>query len=93
MLPIANAAVKSGCRSVAFAYNDPVIFLEYAVDVAQACQELGIETVAVSAAPDISARSPVPSSSGTWMPRTIDLKGFTEEFYKRLCSATRLRLQ
>ena len=30
---------------------------------------------------------PVPSSSGTWMPRTIDLKGFTEEFYKRLCSA------
>ena len=35
----------------------------------------------------------MPSSSGTWMPRTIDLKGFTEEFYKRLCSATRLRLQ
>ena len=46
MLPIANAAVKSGCRSVAFPYNDPVIFLEYAVDVAQACQELGIKTVA-----------------------------------------------
>jgi pyruvate formate lyase activating enzyme len=47
---IAEAAVRNGCRSVAFTYNDPVIFLEYAVDVAQACQERGIKTVAVSAA-------------------------------------------
>jgi pyruvate formate lyase activating enzyme len=46
---IAEAAVRSGCRSVAFTYNDPVIFLEYAVDVAQACRERGIKTVAVSA--------------------------------------------
>ena len=46
---IAEAAVQSGCRSVAFTYNDPVIFLEYAVDVAQVCRERGIKTVAVSA--------------------------------------------
>jgi pyruvate formate lyase activating enzyme len=46
---IAEAAVRSGCRSVAFTYNDPVIILEYAVDVAQACRERGIKTVAVSA--------------------------------------------
>jgi pyruvate formate lyase activating enzyme len=46
---IAEAAVQNGCRSVAFTYNDPVIFLEYAVDVAQACRERGIKTVAVSA--------------------------------------------
>src|SRR3954452_25220032 len=46
---IAEAAVQSGCRSVAFTYNDPVIFLEYAVDVAQACRERGIKTAAVSA--------------------------------------------
>jgi pyruvate formate lyase activating enzyme len=46
---IAEAAVRSGCRSVAFTYNDPVIFLEYAVDVAQACRERGIKIVAVSA--------------------------------------------
>ena len=38
---IAEAAVQSGCQSVAFTYNDPVIFLEYAVDVAQACHERG----------------------------------------------------
>src|ERR1700724_4057001 len=46
---IAAAAVRSGCRSVAFTYNDPVIFLEYAVEVAQACRARGIKTVAVSA--------------------------------------------
>src|SRR6476619_2623137 len=64
---IAQAAVRSGCRSVAFTYNDPVIFLEYAVDVAQACRARGIKTVAVSAG-------------------NIDLKGFTDGFYKTLCS-------
>ena len=41
--------VRSDCRSVAFTYNDPVIFMEYAVDVAQACRERDIKTVAVSA--------------------------------------------
>ena len=38
---IARAAERSGCRSVAYTYNDPVIFLEYAIDVAQACRERG----------------------------------------------------
>src|SRR5437588_1256549 len=44
---IAQAALASGCRSVAFTYNDPVIFLEYAIDVAQACRDLGGKTGAV----------------------------------------------
>ena len=48
---IAEAAIKTGSRSVAFTYNDPVIFLEYAVDVAQACHERGIKAVAVTAGP------------------------------------------
>lgn len=46
---IARAAQRLGCHSVAFTYNDPVIFLEYAVDVAQACHALGLRTVAVTA--------------------------------------------
>ena len=46
---IAEAAARTGCRSVAYTYNDPVIFLEYAVDVAQACRERGVKSVAVSA--------------------------------------------
>ena len=46
---IARAAKEMGARSVAFTYNDPVIFLEYAVDVAAACREAGLKTVAVTA--------------------------------------------
>jgi pyruvate formate lyase activating enzyme len=82
---IAEAAVASGCRSVAFTYNDPVIFLEYAVDVAQACRERGIKSVAVSAGyicdePRIEFFRHMDAAN-------IDLKGFTEDFYKKLCSA------
>ena len=81
---IAEAAVRSGCRSVAFTYNDPVIFLEYAVDVAQACRERGIKTVAVSA----GYISPEPRIEffRHMDAANIDLKGFTEDFYKNLCS-------
>ncbi|MED5434979.1 MAG: AmmeMemoRadiSam system radical SAM enzyme, partial [SAR324 cluster bacterium] len=46
---IAKAANAHGCRSVAFTYNDPVIFLEYAVDISQACREVGVHSVAVTA--------------------------------------------
>src|SRR4029434_4278163 len=46
---IAEAAQRLGCRSVAFTYNDPVIFMEYAMDVADACRERGIRAVAVTA--------------------------------------------
>ncbi len=81
---IAEAAVRSGCRSVAFTYNDPVIFLEYAVDVAQACRERGIMTVAVSA----GYISPEPRIEffRHMDAANIDLKGFSEGFYKTLCS-------
>jgi pyruvate formate lyase activating enzyme len=81
---IAEAAVRSGCRSVAFTYNDPVIFLEYAVDVAQACRERGIRTVAVSAGyiapePRVELFRHIDAAN-------IDLKGFTDGFYKKLCT-------
>ena len=49
ILDSARAAASSGCRSVAFTYNDPIIFLEYAVDVADACREAGVKSVAVTA--------------------------------------------
>ena len=82
---IAETAVRSGCRSVAFTYNDPVIFLEYAIDVAQACRERGIKTVAVSA----GYISPEPRIEffRHMDAANIDLKGFSEGFYKNLCSS------
>jgi pyruvate formate lyase activating enzyme len=82
---IAQAAVRSGCRSVAFTYNDPVIFLEYAVDVAQACRARGIKTVAVSAG--YIAPEPRIEFFRHMDAANIDLKGFTDGFYKTLCSS------
>lgn len=79
---IANAAAMTGCRSVAFTYNDPVIFLEYAVDIAAACRERGIRTVAVTAA-YISAAARG-AFFGAMDAANVDLKAFTEDFYRTI---------
>jgi pyruvate formate lyase activating enzyme len=82
---IAQAAKEAGARSVAFTYNDPVIFLEYAVDVAAACREAGVKSVAVTAGYiTADARREM---FGMMDAANIDLKGFTETFYTTLCSA------
>ncbi len=82
---IAAAAQATGCRSVAFTYNDPVIFLEYALDVAAACRERNIKTVAVTAG-YITAEAR-PEFFAAMDAANVDLKGFTEAFYHKLCSA------
>jgi pyruvate formate lyase activating enzyme len=80
---IAEAAVATGCRSVAFTYNDPVIFLEYAVDTARACRERGLKTVAVTAA--YISREPCEEFFRYMDAANIDLKAFSEQFYRKLC--------
>ncbi len=79
---IAQAALQHRCKSVAFTYNDPVIFAEYAMDVADACHAVGVQTVAVTAgylhAP---ARRDFFSNIDA---ANVDLKAFTEDFYFRL---------
>jgi pyruvate formate lyase activating enzyme len=80
---IARAAAELGCRSVAFTYNDPVIFLEYATDVADACRERGIKTVAVTA----GEICPEPRAEfyRHMDAANVDLKAFTERFYREIC--------
>ena len=80
---IARAAQELGCRSVAFTYNDPVIFLEYAVDVADACREAGIQTVAVTAGE--ICPEPRREFYRHMDAANVDLKGFTERFYRNIC--------
>jgi len=81
---IAEAAVTSGARSVAFTYNDPVVFVEYAIDVAKACRVRGLKTVAVSAG--YMCAEPRAEFYRHIDAANIDLKGFTEGFYKKLCT-------
>ena len=82
---IAQAARQHGCKSVAFTYNDPVIFAEYAMDTADACHALGIKTVAVTAG-YIHAQ-PRREFFAKMDAANVDLKAFTEDFYFKLTSA------
>src|SRR5260221_10584376 len=81
---IARAARGLGCRSVAFTYNDPVIFLEYAIATAVACHAVGVKTVAVTAgyicdAPRRELFRYIDAAN-------VDLKAFSEAFYRRTCT-------
>ena len=80
---IAEAAVRTGAMSVAFTYNDPVIFLEYAVDAAQACRERGVKAVAVTAG--YIARAARERFFSVMDAANVDLKAFTGRFYEKLC--------
>ena len=79
---IAMEAVKYGCKSVAFTYNDPVIFAEYAMDVADACHALGVQTVAVTAG--YMHDQPRRDFYAKMDAANVDLKAFTDDFYFKL---------
>ena len=81
---IAAAAERLDCRSVAFTYNDPVIFHEYAIDVADACHTRGIRSVAVTAG--YVCPEPRAEFYRHMDAANVDLKGFTERFYDKVCS-------
>jgi pyruvate formate lyase activating enzyme len=82
---LARTACDLGCRSVAFTYNDPTIFHEYAIDVADACREAGVKAVAVTAG--YVCAEPRAEFYAHMDAANIDLKAFSEEFYRHTCGA------
>ena len=78
---IAVSADEEGIKSVAFTYNDPVIFLEYAVDTAIECHKRNIKTVAVTAG--YICEEPRREFFGHMDAANVDLKAFSEEFYQK----------
>jgi len=80
---IARAAIRNGCASVAFTYNDPVVFLEYAADTADACHAAGLHTVAVSAG--YVEPGPREQLFSRMDAANIDLKSFDDDFYRTVC--------
>ncbi|MEY6432145.1 AmmeMemoRadiSam system radical SAM enzyme [Thioalkalicoccus limnaeus] len=82
---LARAAAFFGCRSVAYTYNDPIIFHEYAIDVAQACHARGIRSVAVTAGYVLA--EPRVEFFAAMDAANVDLKGFSDAFYRRQCGA------
>ncbi len=79
---IVATAKRTGCHSIAFTYNDPTIWAEYAIDIAKIARKEGIATVAVTA----GYINPEPRREFyQWMDAVnVDLKGFTDQFYRRL---------
>jgi pyruvate formate lyase activating enzyme len=80
---LAAAAVQLACRSVAFTYNDPTIFWEYAADVADACHERGIKAISVTAG--YMCPQPRAEFYRHIDAANVDLKAFTQAFYHRVC--------
>jgi len=79
---IAQAALERGCSSVAYTYNDPVVFHEYAVDTAQACREVGLKSVAVTAG--YVCAEPRTEFYRYMDAANVDLKAFSEDFYHKI---------
>lgn len=79
---LAEAAERLGCRTIAFTYNDPVIFHEYAIDVAQACHERNIFAVAVTAG--YVCAEPRVEFYRHMDAANVDLKAFSEHFYRKV---------
>ncbi len=80
---IAEAASTFGCASVAFTYNDPIVFLEYAIDTARACHNRGIRTVAVTSG--YIERGPRAELFDVIDAVNVDLKAFSDEYYRKVC--------
>ena len=83
---IAEAAIRHGCESVAFTYNEPTVFFEYAIDTAKACHARGLQTVAVTNG--WIEPEPCTEFFAHMDSANVDLKAFTDRFYKKLCGAS-----
>ncbi|HSV74671.1 MAG TPA: AmmeMemoRadiSam system radical SAM enzyme [Chthonomonadales bacterium] len=83
---IAEAAVRAGCASVAFTYNEPVVFAEFAIDVARACRARGVRTVAVTNGwVEGEARHAL---FGAMDAANVDLKALDDGYYRQLCAGS-----
>ncbi len=82
---LALTAQELGCRGIAYTYNDPVIFMEYAIDVAKECRKLDIKSIAVTAG--YICEEPRKELYKYIDAANVDLKGFTEKFYLKICGA------
>jgi pyruvate formate lyase activating enzyme len=83
---IAQQALANRCKSVAFTYNEPTVFMEYAIDVAKECHNLGIKTISVTNG--YMCQEPLKEFYSYIDAVNVDLKGFTDRFYKKIIGGT-----
>ena len=82
---IVQTAMNYGCKSIAFTYNEPVIFMDYAIEIAKLARKNGLKTIAVTAGYILP--EPAKEFFSYTDAANIDLKSFSEKFYKKFCFA------
>ncbi|HVN72414.1 MAG TPA: radical SAM protein, partial [Desulfomonilia bacterium] len=83
---VVSSALRSGCRSISYTYTEPTIYLEYALDTAVVAKKQGLLNTMITngyTTTEVIAGE----LKGAIHAANIDLKAFTESFYKKLCSA------
>jgi len=83
---VVSTAIGSGCKSIAYTYSEPIIFYEYTLDTSRIAHQQGIFNVLVTAG--YINQKPLIELCQYTDAANIDLKGITDDFYKRMCSAT-----
>jgi pyruvate formate lyase activating enzyme len=82
---IVEAAVRSGCKSIAYTYTEPTIFMELCNDCGRLAKERGLTNVFVSNGYETAEAI---DFAKDWLDGiNVDLKAFSEDYYKRLCHA------
>jgi pyruvate formate lyase activating enzyme len=82
---IIEAAVRSRCRSVAYTYTEPTVFMELCAECGRLAKKRGLANVFVSNG--FMTREAIDFASGWLDGINVDLKAFSEDFYRRLCKA------
>ena len=80
---IVELAIENGCDSIAYTYNEPIVFFEYTYDTAKLAHEKGLKNIYVTSG--FETRKAIDLLSPYIDGMNIDIKGFTEEFYKEIC--------
>ena len=82
---IVESAVRGGCKSIAYTYTEPTIFMELCADCGRLGKEYGLANVFVSNG--FMTREAI-DFAGDWLGGiNVDLKSFSEDYYRRLCKA------
>ena len=82
---IVALAKQTGCKSISYTYTEPTIYFEYAYDIAKRASQEGLKNVFVTNG--YITDGPLRKISPYLDAANIDLKAFTEGFYKKICGA------
>jgi pyruvate formate lyase activating enzyme len=83
---IVDLALKYRCKSISYTYNEPIVYFEYTYDTAKIAKEAGLKNIYVTSGYETTKA--IDYLSGVIDGFNIDLKSFSDNFYKKICNAS-----